>query len=199
MAIFERHSYDPTAFMSGQMISKIWLCEELENIWGSHELEMYAANPATIWIYGGWYATTNFLLRARGNLPIRNCLTFDVDPEATRGALILNETYIFLEQFNAITQDINQIEHPSFGGKPNIIINTSCEHIEDNTWFDRIPTGTLVVLQSNDMPHEDHHANRTSVDDMIALYPLSDLLFSGEKHFEYADWSFNRFMLIGFK
>lgn len=194
MPIFEPHPFDPTAFMSGQMISKIWLCEELERV-------IVDNKPNTIWIMGGWYASTNFLLRIRGKLPIRNCISFDMDQQATRGALILNETSIFLGQFQAHTFDINSLDFSDrqFGRAPDIVVNTSCEHIDDDRWFDAIPKGTIVVLQSNDMPHDDHSSNLTCVEDMQVRYPLSEVLFSGEKFFDYEEWSFSRFMTIGVK
>jgi hypothetical protein len=192
MPIYERHAFDPTAFMSGQMLSKVWLCEELEEVAAPDV-------PFTIWILGGWYATTNFLLRSRGKLPIKNVLSFDLDPEATQGAKILNETSIFLGGFNAITKDVNTLRYPSHGGSPDIVINTSCEHMEDRAWFDNIPDGTLVALQSNNMNHGDHTSDTTSLEEFVAAYPLSVYDMRGAKHFEYADWSFDRYMVIGEK
>ena len=42
------------AFSSGQISSKLWLCEQLENI--------PFDKPQIIWIYGGWYGILSFLL-----------------------------------------------------------------------------------------------------------------------------------------
>ena len=33
---------------------------------------------------------------------------------------------------------------------PDTVINTSCEHIENfNEWYDKIPKGKIVILQTN--------------------------------------------------
>ena len=68
-------------------------------------------------------------------------------------------------KFKAITQDIHNInyaghryttyrangEEQILYNEPDTIINTSCEHIKDfNAWYNSIPDGKLVILQSND-------------------------------------------------
>ena len=64
-------SVNKDAFSSGQVGSKIWLCEELEKLFD---------NIDSVWIYGGWYGITAFLLRSRGQLDIGTIRSYDVDP-----------------------------------------------------------------------------------------------------------------------
>ena len=43
---------------------------------------------------------------------------------------------------------------------PDLVINTSCEHLPDvRGWLDRLPAGMPVVLQSNDYFAEPEHTN----------------------------------------
>ena len=45
-------------------------------------------------------------------------------------------------------------------GAPGVVVNTSCEHLDPfGDWYGRIPAGTLVALQSNDMFEEPVHSN----------------------------------------
>lgn len=191
MPIFEPHLFDSTAFMSGQVISKLWLCEELDPILKQVFPE---DSPPDIWILGGWYAMTNFLLQTR-ECRIGKVTSFDKDPEATRGAMILNEAFEHLGTFKAVTQDVFTLDYSE---KPKVVINTSAEHMT-REWYDLIPEGTLVVIQSNDMQHDDHDHNHLSVDDMLKDFPVRMKLFTGDLPFDYGEWLFRRYMMIGIK
>ena len=73
------------------------------------------------------------------------------------------------------------------------------EHIESLDWFYAIPDGTLVALQSNDMPHDDHVHNHSTLDEFSNIFRLSDTVHVSSKDFIYPDWKFKRFMKIGVK
>ena len=66
-------------------------------------------------------------------------------------------------------------------------------------WFNRIPKGTRVALQGNNMPHDDHVIHCDTLADFIEHYPLSQCVFAGEKEFVYPNWKFSRYMIIGVK
>lgn len=176
------------AFSSGQMGSKIWLADELIN-------HVDPTHYHSIWLYGGWYALTNNILSIK-NFPIKHVTSFDIDPNVADIACKINKLWHWHGKFTTITQDINTIQ---FTELPDIIINTSVEHIESRDWFTNIPDGILVVLQSNNMAHDDHCVHHNSVSDLINDYPLSELLYSGGKRFDYDTWGFNRWMTIGIK
>jgi len=178
------------AFSNGQIESKIWLCENLETI-------STIRNPK-IWILGGWYAVTAFLLLSRNNMSIGNIRSFDIDPECQPIADKINNNWEIQQwKFKAFTKDCNELAYST--DQPDIIINTSTEHFESNVWFDRIPTGTLVCLQGNDMNHEDHYSQFKNLEEFINFFSLTTTLYKGEKEFVYPSWSFKRFMLIGIK
>lgn len=191
--IWEEFAFDPSAFMSGQNMSKQWLCEGLEE--AARALEMY--DPNTIYVLGGWYCLTNLMLQVRGNLSIARTYSFDADERATLGAKVLNEPYIWQGQFEARTADVNKIDYSEHN--PQIVINTSVEHMTDRDWFDRIPDGTLVAIQATNMPNHDHKNKFYSSDELKSAYKMTKTMLWGSKNFKYETWSFDRFMVIGLK
>lgn len=178
---------DKDAFSSGQIGSKIWLCEELENIFDRID---------NIWIYGGWYGLTAFLLFSRNNIFIKSIKNFDIDPLCQPIADMINENWVWKDwQFKSIIQDCNLL-------KPNnidLIINTSTEHFESLDWWNNIPKGITVALQGNNMVHDDHVINFTDLTHFLDTFKLSKIFYKGQKEFRYPTWNFTRFMVIGVK
>lgn len=174
------------AFASGQVGSKLWLCEELEKTkWTANET----------WIYAGWYGLTAFLLLSRGKFKTHKIRSIDIDPHCESIADKINENWVWRDwTFKALTADCSNIVPLA-----DLIINTSTEHFETKEWFDNIPYGTKIVLQGNNMPHDDHLVYSQSLKDFINHYPMNKLLYSGQLDFEYPSWKFSRFMVIGEK
>jgi hypothetical protein len=109
---------------------------------------------------------------------------------------MINENWVWQDwKFKAFTQDCNNYEG-QFG---DLIINTSTEHFDSTEWFNRIPRGTRVILQGNNMPHDDHVIHSETLEDFKKQFLLSDIMYEGAKKFQYPDWSFTRYMLIGVK
>lgn len=207
MASFTPFTFDPTAFMSGQVESKLWLVNQLYHVASVYGyLQQWREwQSFSVFLYAGWYGVTNLLLRAHSGFPRAIVTSFDADEQANQGALVLNEAFEYRGEFQVHTADVNKLVYsPGMGaegwGRCDVLINTSVEHIDGKEWFDNIPDGTLVVLQSNDMEHLDEHINTiTSVEDLLAGYPLREVLYSGTLPFQYPSFSFNRFMIIGRK
>jgi hypothetical protein len=175
------------AFSSGQIGSKIWLCEELEKLnWTSNLTQ----------IYGGWYGLTAFLLLSRGKYNVNQIQSFDIDPTCEPIADMINENWVWRDwKFKAYTLDCNG----HVRGGADVIINTSTEHFDTMDWFHNIPRGTRVILQGNNMPHDDHIVHSNSLEEFINLYPLTDIAYQGSLDFVYPEWSFTRYMVIGLK
>jgi hypothetical protein len=177
------------AFSSGQISSKLWLCEELEKLFDQID---------NIWIYGGWVGMTAFLLKSRNNIKINKIKSWDIDPECEKIADLINENWVWQEwAFKAYTGDCNKIQ-PEIGST-DLIINTSTEHFTGDEWWQRIPKGMIVALQGNNMPHKDHYYHSENLDEFIQQYPVTELLYSGKKDFDYGSWGFSRFMIVGIK
>jgi hypothetical protein len=79
--------------------------------------------------------------------------------------------------------------------RPDLIINTSCEHMNED-WYNNIPTGTVVCLQTNDYFENEQHSNCCrDLADAIDKYPMTEIYYSGEIDTQL----YNRFMIIGEK
>lgn len=175
------------AFSSGQIGSKIWLCEELEQLgWESDRT----------YVYGGWYGMVGFLLLSRAKFKVKSIRSIDIDPTCERMADMFNEYWVWQDwRFKAITADCNNFKSPDM----DLVINTSTEHFQSRTWWNNIPQGTRVVLQGNNMPHDDHFTHSHSAIGFASDYEFAKIDFLGAKEFVYPDWSFTRFMVIGTK
>jgi hypothetical protein len=175
------------SFSSGQIGSKLWLCEELEKLFDIID---------TIWVYGGWYGVLPLLLKTRNNIHIGKIRSYDIDPSCEIIADKLNEYWVWQDwKFKAHTEDCNNLQP----FKVDLIVNTAIEHFESDQWWNNIPSGTTVALQSNNMPHSEHHSICNSLDEFIARYPVSQSLYQGQLKFKYPNWEFTRFMVIGLK
>ena len=78
---------------------------------------------------------------------------------------------------------------------PGLVINTSCEHLDDVPgWLARLPAGLPVLLQSNDYVREpDHRSCVASLEAFKAQAGLSEIWFAGALPTK----NYTRFMLIG--
>jgi hypothetical protein len=110
------------------------------------------------------------------------------------------EEYIAANQHEIKQNDSAMDEmEKSFGrkmlGKVDIVINTSCEHM-DNSWFYKIPDGTIVALQTNDYFDNPQHVNCVhNLSQTLGRYPMSKVAYSGSLLTE----MYNRYMVIGIK
>ena len=185
---------DTDAFSTGQILSKLWLAENLERVIDYQDI----LESLNILVIGGWYGMLNFILRSRNNLRINSVRNIDIDQSACDIADIINKSWVWKDwQFKSLCQDANTFQYTKENF--NLIINTSVEHFQERNWFNNIPKGTLTVLQSNNMTHDTHCNNHDSLESFMNDFQLSDVYYSGEKLFEYPDWKFTRYMIIGIK
>ncbi len=184
-------------FASGQIGSKLWLCQELEKI-----LKNESDISQNIHLIGGWYGLLAFMLRTRGSFPIKQILNIDQDDDACEISQKINNLWLWRDSsFKSLNLDANTLDNNFFTThNPTLIINTSVEHMPNKNWFEAVPPGTRVVLQSCNMKHPDHFVLCFSSQDLASAFPLSHLEFEGELFFDYNNEnSFTRFMVIGKK
>ena len=77
----------------------------------------------------------------------------------------------------------------------DLIINTSSEHMPDD-WFERVPKGATVAIQTNDFHEIPEHIN--TVNDLTELkekYIMEEIYYIGVRDCD----RYNRFMIIGKK
>ena len=197
-------SFNADCFSRGQQESKLWLLTEL----GKLNVEL-----GTVFLCAGWYATLATML-FESDIKIDKVRSFDIDESCVDIAETFNKPWFVDEwRFKSITQDImdinynehvwqywsnanNRMSYP-ITDSPDTIINTSCEHIENfQEWYDLIPDGKLVVLQSNNYYEIEEHVNCVrSIEEFAVKAPMDNILYSGELDLP----KYKRFMLIGFK
>jgi hypothetical protein len=162
------------AFRLKQIQSKAWMMSKIRDL----------DKDKPVLVVGSWIGFTSLCLRKLG---FKNISETDPDERLTHIACHLNRHW---QDFKHYSDDINNLDLSQYG----TIINTSCEHIADNTWFDRIPSGTNLVLHSNNLPGYDHVNTCENIQEMIVKYPM-DVVYSGCLDLE----QYTRFMLIGQK
>jgi hypothetical protein len=177
------------AFSMTQFISKYWLITNLINY-----LDMN--RTYIIYIFGGWYGFLPYLFY-KTPIAIHKIYNIDVNKDCQEISNYLNikqkQKYFF---YNMDMSDWWAYESNS------IVINTSCEHIDDATykkWYDKISNDSLIVLQSNDLFRiKEHIRCSNSLEHFVEQSLLTNILWKGEtfvdQHKEY-----KRFMIIGKK
>ncbi|TCN31419.1 class I SAM-dependent methyltransferase [Sinorhizobium americanum] len=171
------------AFNHKQVLCKLWARDELLTSAGS--------DYGRIVVLGGWYGILPAMLLEDRRFTIAAIDSFDIDPAVEQVALTLNAG--FGDRFRAVTADMYQIDYRRLDA--DLVINTSCEHIADlGAWLGLLPSGTRVLLQSNDYFSEPTHINCvSSLEEFQAKAGLSRVDFAGALPMK----KYTRFMLIG--
>ena len=191
-------------FSRGQLQSKAWLVNELKKL-----------NPqlGTVFLCAGWYATLSTML-FENDFDIKCVRSFDIDPSCVEISEIFNKPWVVDNwKFKAITEDIKNINYSKhewqmwsdkndrlsspISDTPDTIINTSCEHIENfSEWYDKIPYGKLLILQSNNYFSIAEHFNCSkSLEDFEIQTPMRQVKYSDELDLG----EYTRYMRIGYK
>jgi hypothetical protein len=194
------------AFSQGQIDSKNWLIST------TIELKIPLNQ---VWILCGWIGVLPYLMNLNmDKLKISKIRSFDIDPMCAELAEILNKKLLQANwSFKSFTMDVNNLNYDefqwTFWSKVNnrmsypilesadTIINTSCDHMgKNNSWWNSIPSGKLVILQNNNFTDVNEHNNVVnSLREFIEMYPMNELLFSGSLDCKL----YTRYMLIGRK
>ncbi|MBX3567758.1 MAG: class I SAM-dependent methyltransferase [Rhizobiaceae bacterium] len=171
------------AFNHKQVACKMWARDSLHDCAGRRFGE--------IWIVGGWYGVLAGMLLEDERFEIGRVESSDIDPGVAAVATTLNRAHG--DRFSATTADMYGLDYA--GRRPDLVINTSCEHIDDlRGWLAVLPSGTRVLLQSNDYFREPTHIS--CVASLAAFREqagLSAVEFAGAL----PQRRYTRFMLIG--
>lgn len=163
------------AFRKSQIQGKQWLLNTIHK----------NTNKAQrILVIGGWLG---FISYALFNLGYKHIHEIDIDSKVADFSKNLNRHN---QDFTHSTVDVNEVDLNNY----DTIINTSCEHIYNNDWYDRIPYNTNLFLQSTNLVVKDHINLVNSIDEMKIKYPC-DVIYSGELNF--GSWA--RFFIYGRK
>ena len=140
-----------------QTASKLWLLDSLN--------ETHGGDLGSVHILGGWCGVLASLFHD-SRFKVNHITSFDIDPSCAPIADSLNADAVE-RAFSTETADILQLRYTvdsvqinnrKVSARPDLLINTSCEHLEDfDAWFRAMPQDTLLVLQSNDYFSEAEH------------------------------------------
>jgi hypothetical protein len=181
-----RQSPDPMrtmdAFWSGQLKSKEWLITNLRK---------NLKQVVTVDIHGGWVGLLASML-FQSDIVCTSIRSIDIDPTCEPIANMMNKGEEMVGKFKAITADMC-----SFNSNADVIINTSCEHIDQKqyeSWLKSLPTTSLIVLQSNNYDIPEHIRIAQNLEDFEKQSKLSKVLWKGELELPL----YKRFMVIGY-
>jgi hypothetical protein len=174
-------------FSKSQVQSKIWMTETLNK---------FQQKFGNILLLGGWYGQHHWYL---DKFKYDKLYNVDLDSdvlEKSKNIIAAGDRYATAAaDVNDVVKDTGQIVFNNQNLEIDLVINTSSEHMS-TVWFDRLPLGQLVLLQSNDMLGMEGHVN--CVESQVELhqrYRLREVLFSGELTLSKG----KRFMLYGIK
>ena len=167
-------------FSSGQIKSKEWFLHNLRKV------DALLCNSNII-VVGSWFGTLGLLIQKF--YPENNITLLDIDPRCKK---YVDNIIYDIPNLRTVTEDMFLYKYSE-----DIIINTSCEHIENiNDWLSLIPKNKVVFLQSNNFFDGKDHVNCSkSLQEFTEMVNLSKLWFSDELKLP----MYTRFMIIGVK
>jgi len=172
------------SFWKGQLRSKRWLIEQLEQ----------SALPSKnrIVIHGGWNGVLASMI-FNSDINVEHITSVDIDSECEQIASTMNKRQEMEGRFKSVTADMCDYKYEA-----DIVINTSCEHITQEQyeqWLSNVPQNATIVLQSNDYDELDEHINCSK--DLMNFSDKSKIkVFTGAT---LRLDKYNRFMIIGKK
>ena len=191
--------YPKTAYSKGQLASKSWLLQELPKVPLSKE-----PINCTVGIVGSWIGTLVQPLLEDYPFRIERVYGFDMDPAAIELSEKLNNQYVADNwRYKGVVVDVNTLDFSNLqfetgneliNTKLDVIINTSCEHMNMD-WFDSVSADTLIVMQTNNSKHFEGHINTCEdLEDMCIKYKMHTM-YKGELQTPV----YTRYMQIGYK
>lgn len=164
------------------------------------DLSLYVGEPVSLTYCGSWLGLGAVLVAGVAEYfanSVKQIALIDSDDKSMAFA----KDFVTAAGFNAryLTQDLLEIHQDDSCWKNEIIVNPILEHLtkeQITKWWELIKASRsdnmrLIVLQSTDMPADDH-VNKCSNVEELKLDGL-DVLYTGQLQFE----NCSRFMVIG--
>jgi len=193
------------AMSRSQMRSKVWLAEELAKIQPNYD---------NIVLLGGWFGQLRFILEK--SISFNKLRNVELDVNACEiSDYVFNIMGLENYKIKSVNADVTKltlhkngyewdVENFKDGGKysekfaPNLIINTSAEHMTEEWFFQikfkQMESDPIVAIQSNNLFDIPEHINCVhSIDHMKKKFPMREILYEGELQLK----GYKRVMLIG--
>lgn len=165
------------------ILSKLWICEQLK--------ELDKTRFTTIYILGSWYGNLGFVL-TRSDIKFKKIINVDIDKNRID---ITDQIYKQLKiPSENMWADANTVDFRQADAK-SAIINTSVQDIDPDRWFDNMPKGPLVVLQSRNNSEQGYPDLKT----FDERFPLTNTMYLNQREFNDPETDYLRFMKIGIK
>mgnify|MGYP001183151560 CR=1 FL=1 len=172
-----------------QWKSKTWLIENLSMINDEEEPE--------VWVLGSWYGSVIVPLIMHHIPNVKKIHLFDYDKEAIEICYKLHSKWNKkIKRYHAdINFEIDLLK--SYENQPDIVINTSCEHMWNMKDL-KLEGNILYAFQSNNFTPETAHINcPKNLEDFKNQVELKEIEFEGEIPFHDHKDDYKRFLLIG--
>ena len=170
----------------------------LERFWAIAELARIKNQFDTVYILGSWYGNVALML-----FMLERYIHFDriINDETNAKALRTGQERLQRLHLAGRTQDMlkdaNRLNYQQLGNN-GLVINLSCHNIPGLEWLDRIPAGTMVVLQARnqDPGARNQYRNFAQFDQAL---PLSQTLHQDTLSLTDPDGPYEQYMKIGIK
>ena len=173
------------SFTHDLVASKVWLLTELARI---------APQVGTVYVLGSWYGNLGVLLALDPVIRYKRLINVETDRKFLQASKRIHN-HLGIGNTEYMLADANKLDYRQLG-PDGVVINTSLTDMEGQDWFDRIPSGTLVAMQSRDHdPGNEAH----STQDILDRFPLSEIIYDGELELADPETEYTRYMVIGIK
>lgn len=165
------------SFHRSLIFNKLWLIKELNKIKDQY---------STIYILGSWYGNLSLLL-TRSNIEFDHIVNVDQDVDVLKQGQRIAKQLGVADRIEPMAADVNDLDYRQLD-QDGLVINTSCHDIDSQDWFDHIPAGTMVALQTRD-----------DVDHSLSQYALQKTLYRGSIELEDPETPYTSWLKIGIK
>jgi len=185
------------SFYHGLIKSKLWLCEELETA-----IYRECISKPSLHILGCWDNLLAFMLLTRKPTFYYEVHGYDINPEAISNANKVCDMWKYESPkvYNHV-QDVNNYDYSTCIN--SIFINCSIDQMDNNNWYNSVPKGKLVCIQTTNMKDTEFpwyiKQTTNSLDELVERFKLSNVLYSGVKNIQYETNGYKRYMIIGTK
>lgn len=165
------------SFDRGLIFNKLWLI---------HELAKIKDTFSTIYILGSWYGNLSILL-ARSDIDYKHIVNVDTDAKRVRQGQAIAKQMHVADRIEPMVADANELDYRQLDSN-GLVINCSIHDMPNSGWFDHIPRGVMVALQS-----------RTDIDHNINSYALKTILYDGTKQLADPETEYTSLLRIGIR
>ena len=174
------------SFTPDLVTSKTWLCSQLKKELGNR-------SAGDIYILGAWYGNLGIFLQ-QANIDFDRLIMVEINSRRLATARQLLEPLYRAGRLKLVLGRAEQIAYPN---KNITVINTSTNEMT-RTWLQRVPPGTLTVMQGRDnLSNPRIETERAGV--FYLKFPLENTVYWGQRRLRDPETRYTRYMKIGYK